>query len=107
MPYESARAPLPAVRRRRALEILRRHGSVTCHDVQVLFQVSTATARRDIDSLARHGVAVRVHGGAVLPETITGMRAAPSDVADLRTQFSSSGTPETPPQAFSTWVPMS
>jgi len=65
------RAPLPAVRRRRALEILQRHGSVACHDVQVLFHVSTATARRDIDALARRGVAIRVHGGAVLPETVT------------------------------------
>jgi DeoR family transcriptional regulator of aga operon len=65
------RATLPAVRRRRALEILRRCGSVTCYDVQVLFDVSTATARRDIDYLARRGVAVRVYGGAVLPEPLT------------------------------------
>jgi DeoR/GlpR family transcriptional regulator of sugar metabolism len=69
-----SRAPLPAVRRRRVLEILRRRGSVACHDVEEIFHVSTATARRDIDDLARRGLAVRVHGGAVLPETLTGTR---------------------------------
>ena len=74
-----SRAPLPAVRRRRALEILRRRGSVACHDVEVLFHVSTATARRDIDDLARRGLAVRVHGGAVLPETLTGTRLLSAD----------------------------
>ncbi len=100
MPYESARAPLPAVRRRRALEILRRHGSVTCHDVQLLFQVSTATARRDIDSLARCGVAVRVHGGAVLPETITAMRAAPSDAVNLGVELPSPRPPQPRPRSF-------
>jgi DeoR/GlpR family transcriptional regulator of sugar metabolism len=44
----------------------------------MMFQVSTATARRDIDSLARRGVAVRVHGGAVLPETVTAIVPKPS-----------------------------
>jgi DeoR/GlpR family transcriptional regulator of sugar metabolism len=79
-----SRAPLPAVRRRRALEILRRRGSVACHDVQALFHVSTATARRDIDDLARRGLAVRVHGGAVLPETLTGSRLLSTDAIFAR-----------------------
>jgi DeoR family transcriptional regulator of aga operon len=72
-----SRATLPAVRRRRALELLVRYGSVTCYDVQVLFNVSMATARRDIDYLARRGVAVRVYGGAVLPDAViaSGVRA--------------------------------
>jgi DeoR family transcriptional regulator of aga operon len=63
-----SRATLPAERRRRASEILVRRGWVTCQEIQVLFQVSTATARRDIDHLARRGIGVRVYGGAVLPE---------------------------------------
>ena len=81
---DAPRAPLPAVRRRRALEILRRRGSVACHDVQVMFHVSTATARRDIDDLARRGLAVRVHGGAVLPETLTGTRLLSHDALSSR-----------------------
>ena len=39
-------------------------------EIEALFQVSTATARRDIDDLARRHLALRVHGGAVLPRPV-------------------------------------
>jgi hypothetical protein len=59
--------PLPAVRRRRIAEMIERNGAVTCSTVQLLFRVSAATARRDLDQLGREGVVLRVHGGAMLP----------------------------------------
>lgn len=68
IPITSNRAALPAVRRRHALQLLWRDGSVSCQDLRALFDISEATARRDIDSLVKRGHAVRVYGGAVLPE---------------------------------------
>jgi DeoR/GlpR family transcriptional regulator of sugar metabolism len=64
---DSVLRPLPAVRRRRVAEMIERNGAVTCSTVQLLFRVSAATARRDLDHLAREGVALRVHGGAMSP----------------------------------------
>jgi len=45
--------PLPAVRRRRALMLLRSAGAVSCQDLQREFHISAATARRDIEALVR------------------------------------------------------
>ena len=59
---------LPAIRRRYAAQILQRDGTVTCRNLELLFHVSPATARRDLNDLVRRGVALRVYGGAVLPE---------------------------------------
>jgi DeoR/GlpR family transcriptional regulator of sugar metabolism len=56
---------LPAVRRRRALILLRSAGAVTCQDLQREFHISAATARRDIAAVVRRGHGVRVYGGAV------------------------------------------
>jgi DeoR/GlpR family transcriptional regulator of sugar metabolism len=68
MPLESSRRiALPAVRRRHALQLLRHDGAVSCRDLQAAFQISEATARRDISALVRQGHGVRVHGGAVDP----------------------------------------
>jgi DeoR/GlpR family transcriptional regulator of sugar metabolism len=63
---------LPAVRRRWLAEALLSSGALTVRDVVVATAVSSATARRDLDDLARRGIAMRVHGGVVarhmLPE---------------------------------------
>jgi DeoR/GlpR family transcriptional regulator of sugar metabolism len=42
-------------------------GSVSVAEVETGFGVSPMTARRDLDELARQGLARRTHGGAVLP----------------------------------------
>ena len=58
-------AALPAVRQRHAIYLLDTCGFVTCREIQAAFDVSEATARRDIDALVRKGVAQRVRGGAM------------------------------------------
>jgi DeoR/GlpR family transcriptional regulator of sugar metabolism len=66
------RGPLPAIRHRHALALLQRNGAVSCEDLRMAFRISEATARRDIQMLVQRGLALRVHGGAVLPERILG-----------------------------------
>jgi DeoR/GlpR family transcriptional regulator of sugar metabolism len=61
------RSRLPALRRRHALDVLRLHGFITCKEIQTTFDVSEATARRDIDALVQYGAAHRIHGGAMSP----------------------------------------
>jgi hypothetical protein len=56
---------LPALRRRQLAEALLSAGAVTVREVVLATAVSSATARRDLDDLARQGIAIRVHGGAV------------------------------------------
>jgi predicted DNA-binding transcriptional regulator YafY len=56
---------LPALRRRRLAEALLSTGAVTVREAVIATAVSSATARRDLDDLARQGIAIRVHGGAV------------------------------------------
>ena len=58
---------LAEARRAEIIEMLRAHGSVTVAAVQAQLGVSQMTARRDLAELDRRGVAVRTHGGAVLP----------------------------------------
>ena len=58
---------LPDERRRLIAEQLRQHGSVSVSGLEAEFAISPMTARRDLDELARRGVARRTHGGAVLP----------------------------------------
>src|SRR5215213_8068936 len=58
---------LPAERRRLIAERLRQKGSVSVAGLEVEFQISPMTARRDLHELERRGVARRTHGGAVLP----------------------------------------
>src|SRR6187551_2910464 len=60
--------PMLAVARRTAIaDLLRDSGAVTVTEVEAHFGVSPMTARRDLDELARQGIARRTHGGAVLP----------------------------------------
>ena len=54
-------------RRAEIVEMLRTNGAVSVTEVQEQLGVSQMTARRDLAELARRGIAVRTHGGAVLP----------------------------------------
>jgi DeoR/GlpR family transcriptional regulator of sugar metabolism len=58
---------LAETRRSEIFELLRARGSISVAEVQEQLGVSQMTARRDLAELARRGVAVRTHGGAVLP----------------------------------------
>jgi DeoR/GlpR family transcriptional regulator of sugar metabolism len=58
---------LAEARRAAIVEMLRAHGSVRVADVQAQLGVSPMTARRDLVELSRRGMALRTHGGAMLP----------------------------------------
>jgi DeoR family transcriptional regulator, aga operon transcriptional repressor len=57
---------LPAQRRQRIVEFLRRHGAVTLQQLEQALRVSMSTLRRDLDALAVEGQVDRTHGGALL-----------------------------------------
>jgi len=57
---------LPAQRRQRIVEFLRRHGAVTLQQLEQALHVSMSTLRRDLDALAAEGEVDRTHGGALL-----------------------------------------
>jgi DeoR family transcriptional regulator of aga operon len=57
---------LPAQRRQRIVDFLRRHGAVTLAQLEQALEVSLSTLRRDLDGLAADGVIDRTHGGALL-----------------------------------------
>ena len=58
--------PLLAFERRMALaEVLKQNPVLTVDEVAERFGISTQTARRDLDELARQGLIRRTHGGAV------------------------------------------
>jgi DeoR family transcriptional regulator of aga operon len=57
---------LPAQRRQRIVDFLRRHGAVTLAQLEQALDVSLSTLRRDLDALAAEGVIDRTHGGALL-----------------------------------------
>jgi DeoR/GlpR family transcriptional regulator of sugar metabolism len=58
---------LGEARRAAIIDMLRANGAVTVNEVQQALAVSTMTVRRDLAELARRGIAVRTHGGAVMP----------------------------------------
>lgn len=58
---------LAEARRAEIVELLRARGSVSVVEVEEQLGVSQMTARRDLAELARRGMAVRTHGGAMLP----------------------------------------
>ena len=65
---EPAESPaMPEDRRRSIADLLLATGAVTVAQVESLFGVSAMTARRDLQELERRGLALRTHGGAVLP----------------------------------------
>lgn len=59
---------LPAQRRQRIVEFLRRHGAVTLTQLEQALDVSVSTLRRDLDALAAEGEVDRTHGGALLKQ---------------------------------------
>jgi DeoR/GlpR family transcriptional regulator of sugar metabolism len=61
------RAQVPANRHRLLAQLLRERGSVTVADVEREFGVSPMTARRDLGTLEKQGLALRTYGGAMLP----------------------------------------
>lgn len=60
--------PLPGQRQERLLRALRANGSVVVSSLAPELGVSEMTLRRDLNALAARGLAVRVHGGATLPD---------------------------------------
>lgn len=57
---------LPAMRRARIIEMLRRDGMASLKDMTDALDVSLSTLRRDVDYLCESGHLERTHGGAVL-----------------------------------------
>jgi len=97
-------------RQKQILSLLELQGRLSVAEIVEQFSISKATARRDLESLASHGKAQRVHGGVISVEqappeqpilnrkneqadekTSIG-RAAASLVADQETVFLGSGT---------------
>lgn len=73
---------LPAQRRARVLELLRRHGTVRVSDLAAELDVSTITVRRDIALLAGEGLVRRLRGGA----TLYGAEPDPAPAPDGETE---------------------
>lgn len=57
---------LPAMRRARIIELLRKDGMASLKDMTDALDVSLSTLRRDVDYLCESGHLERTHGGAVL-----------------------------------------
>lgn len=57
---------LPAMRRARIIELLRRDGMAALKDLSDALDVSVSTLRRDVDYLCESGHLERTHGGAML-----------------------------------------
>ena len=62
----AASSLMPAQRRQRIVEFLRRHGAVTLVQLEQALGASVSTLRRDLDALAAQGEVDRTHGGALL-----------------------------------------
>ena len=63
---------LTAERHKFILEELREKGSVLNTELMRELEASESTIRRDISRLAKEGRCQRVHGGAILPESLPG-----------------------------------
>jgi len=53
------------------LDIARREGKVSVEGLAAHFGVTTQTIRRDLSDLADAGKLERVHGGAILPSSVS------------------------------------
>src|SRR6056297_3595550 len=60
-----------SLRQHEILEIARREGKVLVDALAERFRVTQQTIRRDLGELADEGRLERVHGGAVLPSTVS------------------------------------
>ncbi len=74
---------LTAERHKFILEELRKKGSVLNTELMRELEASESTIRRDISRLAKEGRCQRVHGGAILPESLPGDQ---DDAVTLRQQ---------------------
>ena len=57
-------------RQRSIMEFIREHGSVQVDELSAHLQVTPQTIRRDLNQLYEHKLVHRVHGGAVIKDTI-------------------------------------
>ena len=57
-----------ADRRQRILGLVHEHGELLVSELSQLFAVSEVTIRSDLSTLARRGLVLRTHGGALLPD---------------------------------------
>src|SRR5512147_2053216 len=55
-------------RQKQILALLMRQGRLSVTEIVEQFSISEATARRDLESLASQGKALRVHGGVISVE---------------------------------------
>lgn len=63
---------LPAERKRRILEYVRKHKSATISQLSLQFQVHEATIRRDLTEIEQEGGLKRTHGGVVMEQWTDG-----------------------------------
>jgi len=64
---------LPALRRARIIELLRRDGAVGLKEMSQALGASVSTLRRDVDYLCEQNHLARTHGGAVLTDRLAGV----------------------------------
>jgi DeoR/GlpR family transcriptional regulator of sugar metabolism len=57
-----------AHRRQRILGLVHEHGELLVSELSQLFSVSEVTIRSDLSTLARRGLVLRTHGGALVPD---------------------------------------
>ena len=67
---KNGKKALTEERRRRILEELKRRGAVRTLELARFFSVSPMTIRNDLAVLARRGLVERVHGGAMVKDTL-------------------------------------
>ena len=75
---------LPAKRRARIIEVLRREGAASLRDLADQLDMSISTIRRDVDYLCETGLLSRTHGGAMLDEgAARGRETEPAIAAEI------------------------
>ncbi len=62
---EKSQNDIPAVRRAKISDLVKRQGIVRVDELGDLFGVSAITIRRDLDLLEKKGLVERTHGGAL------------------------------------------
>jgi DeoR family transcriptional regulator of aga operon len=73
---------IPAARRAKALELVRRHGAISIQRLADEMRTSISTARRDVDYLSSEGYLERSHGGALLSVRSRTTFEPATDIAD-------------------------
>jgi DeoR family transcriptional regulator, aga operon transcriptional repressor len=73
---------IPAARRAKALELIRRHGAISIQRLADEIGTSISTARRDVDYLSAAGYLERSHGGALLSVRSRTTFEPTTDIAD-------------------------